>query len=337
MVNLAKRTQEVLSPGLSPVSKVARMRGQKPLNDEDAWGLWEMHQGLVESSLKVGNQFDSIKKEGKADRKVVGLMGEITTFIKLQLDMMDKMVTVMSDEARRIDDGKGKVQEIQSVVEEVAILHNSARATAKKAEWAAKVQKAGRQIKVFGIDFKTEVKGHSDLKREAYKSLTEKAGSPDVMKRELNRNVTIRAVVNQTKCIEEKHTAPIIIEAESRERRWAIEDLIRKEIPAIGTAYHWPQRLVEPVKKIRSAYKNAGKTMVKGVEVDLARVDLRIRPDETGNRLLVHYRERVASGSPNKFVFLEAFPSPITAEERKNNGIRDKPCTSSLEGVDFGF
>lgn len=139
-----------------------------------------------------------------------------------------------------------------------------------------------------------------------------------------------------TKDVKEKWTIPLVVDCDSKEKRIAVEQALREEAKTVGIAYHWPKRLVKPIKTIREAYKAAGEVNLKDTKVDLTHADMRIRPSDDGTRIIVQYREK-RNGANSRFDHLETLPVPIIAEERKSNGIRDNKIKSAFPNVKFEF
>ena len=110
----------------------------------------------------------------------------------------------------------------------------------------------------------------------------------------------------------------MVVDCDSKEKRIAVEQALREEAKTVGIAYHWPKRLVKPIKTIREAYKAAGEVNLKDTKVDLTHADMRIRPSDDGTRIIVQYREK-RNGANSRFDHLETLPVPIIAEERNNH------------------
>ena len=64
--------------------------------------------------------------------------------------------------------------------------------------------------------------------------------------------------------------------------------------------------------------------------------DIRIRPDDGGTHLTIHYRERI-EGKECKFQHLETIPTPIAGSELARHKINEKPISSTLSCVKFDF
>lgn len=314
------------------------MRGQKDMEDtnDDNWGLYSLNNILKEANAKVKDNLETLKKGGKVDKDVLEFMAGIVTVCEAQEAISNKITEVLTGESKKADQDRAGISALQSSVEEVANLHTNSRIAKLKADWAEELKQSTKQIMIHGVDFKEEIKGFHEIKKQAMNNLLGMATTKERLDGEFYRNVSIKPIGGITKKNGDKWTIPLVLDCDSKEKRIAVEQALKAEVKTVGIAYHWPKRLVNPIRTIREAYKTAGEVTVKETKVDLATADIRIRPSDDGTRIIVQYREK-RNGENMRFNLLETLPVPFTAEERRTNGIRDKKIISAFPNVKFEF
>lgn len=309
------------------------------VDDNVAWGAAEYNQELMNIGKKIGEAFASINRNN-VDSSVYELLIDITKFISHQVRFNDKCNEKIMEEARDARQEARKATECVEVVsnslKEVSEKYYSSNVKAVKEGWAEEVKRSSKTTKVFGIDIKEKVEGYHALKKAGIESMFNSCDTEEALKGELNRNTTVRVLGRASQFRDGKNTAPIIIESDCMMKKINVEKVLKEQIPNVVIAYHWPARLVKPIKQMRDAYTAAGTVKVKDCMVDLANCDIRIRPDDGGTHLTIHYRERI-EGKECKFQHLETIPTPIAGSELARHKINEKPISSTLSCVKFDF
>lgn len=305
--------------------------------DKVAWGAAEYNEELTNIGKKIGEAFASINRNN-VDSSVYELLKDITSFISSQVRFNDKCNEKIMEEARDAKNEARKatesVEEVSNTLKVVSERYNSYNVKAVKEGWAEEVKRSNKTTKVFGIDLKEKVDGYHALKKAGIECMFKSCDTEEALKGELNRNTTVRVLGRASQFRDGKNTAPIIIESDCMMKKINVEKVLKEQIANVVVAYHWPARLVKPIKQMRDAYKAAGTVKVKDCTVDLASCDIRIRPDDGGTHLTIHYRERIEG---SKFQHLETIPTPIAGSELLRHKIQEKPISSTLNGVKFNF
>ena len=207
------------------------MRTQKELIDKDAWGLVDKNIELNEVGEKLKSSFETLKKDEKVSKSVMDFMKAVFGFVEKQKELNLIIVDALNKEAKENEVARTKVTAVTSELEVVTVDYRDTKANATKARWAEDVKRSSKQIKLFGVDFKTQVRGFHELKKEGISNLIGMTDNQERIKGELNRHVSVRALGSETKDREEVHTVPLILECATKEKKWIVEEALRKEIP----------------------------------------------------------------------------------------------------------
>ena len=315
--------------GDSPLQKNAKSANEsaaKEVNESLHWDGTDLQD-------KLGKALDLLKEIAKKtnDKNRDG-MNSIFEVMSLQQKMNDMLIAKIIKNSAGMEENVNKTSRI---VDNVNDIQNSTQCTKEKSilkEWDDEIKVSACLVKVFNVDFEKEIEGVQELRKATITAMEKGAkGSKSEITEMLKKNTKIRTMGYKTSKRDEINTVPILIECTSKEKKREVETVIRAALPNAKTAFHWPKRMVEPLNKIRAAYKAGG--MIE--KIDMEKAQIMIRPDETGAKLVIHARNPNTTG----FTFIEVIGSPITAQERKDHNIKpDYRCTKSIHStVKFVF
>ena len=312
----------VLSPEKNSNKRktIDRKSGQSPklkrqlVEDQDGMNNTKLMEELkvVKQKAAKGKLDALIDCLIKHQERTVNLLNEKDETLNIALNEIDKLEEkVLKLEEELKDSKKGQER----------LMSNRTKAAISASQNAAKalIEKSSLKTVIYDLDMKEEINDRNKIRRQARKTIKEKAPKNSVDSKKvdnvLNSVVDVYPLGKTTKTdTKGMYSIPIVIEHSSNASRMENENVLRK-IKDIRCSYLFPKEIMNQVKIIRDDASN---------RYPRKEWQTRIRPDFQTGEILVAIRPNSEESYKHKFQNVMFYECPVMDHDRQNLGMNDE-------------
>lgn len=267
------------------------------------------------------NKIDELKKtvdSSTSGGKLCEVLGDVFEGMEKEYNSMANIVAKMGERIDMLEKNGSNYKDIlcKNVVGgNIALETVDCKAYSDVCD---KVKESAITTKIFGLDLGNRTEGRGEVLKKSREALE---------KVDLNtKGGKIFPLGNSTQIRDGTHTIPILVVSKTKSEKIELERGVREK--GLMAAFHWPKEIVPSITKIREDVK---KIKLDG-GLNMAEMDILIRPSETGKSITISYRKKSdrsnggRGGNRGQWSILDTVRTPAPSE--LVNQLKGQPCQS---------
>ena len=267
------------------------------------------------------NKIDELKKtvdSSTSGGKLCEVLGDVFEGMEKEYNSMANIVAKMGERIDMLEKNGSNYKDIlcKNVVGgNIALETVDCKAYSDVCD---KVKESAITTKIFGLDLGNRTEGRGEVLKKSREALE---------KVDLNtKGGKIFPLGNSTQIRDGTHSIPILVVSKTKSEKIELERGVREK--GLMAAFHWPKEIVPSITKIREDVK---KIKLDG-GLNMAEMDILIRPSETGKSITISYRKKSdrsnggRGGNRGQWSILDTVRTPAPSE--LVNQLKGQPCQS---------